>query len=239
MTENKLKNSKITSDYEGIKLYVKYMVCLRDKMILRSELEKLGLDYEISFHGAIKFHEEVTETQHISLKKGLLRSGLVLLNETESSQIDKVINIVIEVIHFSDVIPKKSLIDIISERFDTGEESIHKMFSDVKGCSIQQFILANKIERIKELLLYDNLNLTNIAEKLNFKTRKNMSAQFAKITGLTPSYFKKLRNERLKFSKHSKTPILIKTLDPKESDPFRLKQTPIIKILSVPISTSS
>jgi hypothetical protein len=75
--------------------------------------------------------------------------------------------------------------------------------------------------------------------KLNFKTGKYMSSQFTKITGLTPSYFKKLRNERLQFSKHPITTILIKILDPKESDPFKLKQSPIIKILPIPISISS
>ncbi len=179
------------------KRYVKYMVSLRCKMILKDELGKASLKYSISPHGAINFFEEPTQAQLEKLNKNLQKSGLELLGENDSMLIDRIINTVVEVIHHSDQLPNLSFEDIIGNRLDSGSESILKIFSDVKGISIMQFIILQKIERVKELLLYDDLSLAEIAEKLRYKNEHYLIAQFKKFTGLSPSYFKKLREERM------------------------------------------
>lgn len=178
------------------KRYVKYVVSLRCKMILKEELQKSGLKYRISPHGAIEFLEESTQTQLEELNNNLLKSGLELLDENDSSLIDRIINTVIEVIHYSDELPNLSFEDIIGKSLGSESESVLKIFSDVKGVSIIQFVILQKIERVKELLLYDDLSLAEISEKLRYKNESYLIAQFKKYTGLSPAYFKKLKDER-------------------------------------------
>lgn len=202
-----MKASKLSSnnnsqncDTVAKKLYVKYMVCLRDKLALKSVLDEQGLNYSITVHGAIEFLEETTKVQIHELKKTLARSGLTLLDEKESMLIDRIINLIIEVIHYTDELPKISFADFISEYAGSGKESILKIFSDVKGMSVLQFIVIQKIERAKELLIYDEKSLPEIAEILNYRNHDYLIAQFKKTTGLTPAYFKRLRKERMKVS---------------------------------------
>lgn len=182
------------------KLYVKYMVSLRCKLIVRDELKKLNINYSISVHGAIVFREVITEYRLNELNQNLQKSGMELLDEPNSFLIDKIINTTIEVIHYSDELPKINFADVISDKLGEDNESILKIFSDVKGMSIMQFIILQKIERIKELLLYEELTLQEIAEKLYYKNVKFLTAQFKKNTGLTPAYFVELKRERKNLS---------------------------------------
>lgn len=183
------------------KLYVKYMVSLRCKLIAKSEMDNLGLSYKISAHSAIEFAEEITEVQYNQLKKNLMKSGMILLSVSESILIDKIINTIVEVIHYSESLPKLNFRDFINEFIVEGEKPILKIFSDVKGMSILQFIVTQKIERAKELLLYDDIPLTDIAELLNYKNQDFLTAQFKKVTGLNPSYFERLKEERMELLK--------------------------------------
>lgn len=173
------------------------MVSLRCKMILKEQLAKANIKYSISPHSGVEFLDETTQTQFEELNKNLLESGLQLLDENESMLVDRIINTVIEVIHYSDELPKLSFNDIIDKSLGSENESILKIFSDVKGISIMQFIVLQKIERIKELLLYDDLSLAEIAEKLRYKNEHYLIAQFKKYTGLHPTYFQKLKKERI------------------------------------------
>ncbi len=166
-------------------------------MILKEELEKANFKYSISPHGAVEFLGDITQSQLEELNKNLLKSGLELLDENNSMLIDRIINTVIEVVHYSDQLPKLRFEDIIGKNLNSKNESILKIFSDVKGISIMQFIVLQKVERVKELLLYDDLSLAGIAEKLRYKNEHYLIAQFKKYTGLSPDYFKKLRNERM------------------------------------------
>lgn len=182
------------------KLYVKYMVSLRCKLIVKDELKNLNIKYSISVHGAIIFLQAITDYRLNELNQNLQKSGMVLLDEQNSMLIDKIINTIIEVIHYSDELPKVEFADVISDKFGSENESILKIFSDVKGMSVMQFIIIQKIERIKELLLYENLTLRQIADKLYYKNEALLIAQFKKYTGLTPSYFKELKKERMNLS---------------------------------------
>lgn len=182
------------------KLYVKYMVSLRCKLIMKEELKNLNIKYSISVHGAIIFLEAITEYRLNELNQNLQKSGLILLDEPNSLLIDKIINTILEVIHYSDELPKVKFSDVISDKLGSDSESILKIFSDVKGMSVMQFVILQKVERIKELLLYDELSLQEIAEKLYYKNEGLMIAQFKKYTGLSPAYFEKLRKERINLS---------------------------------------
>jgi AraC-like DNA-binding protein len=199
MTNEEISNSNKNrkKDETVTKLHVKYMVCLRDKLTLKTVLNDQGLIYGISVHGAVEFPQGITTDQYNELKMSLSKSGLMLLDEKESMLIDRIIHTIIEVIHYSDTLPKVSFRDLISKHAISGRESILKIFSDVKGMSVLQFIVIQKIERVKELLLYDDMPLSKIAELLNYKNQDLLSAQFKKVTGLTPSDFKRIKRERM------------------------------------------
>ena len=177
-------------------LYVKYMVSLRCKMVVKEELKKLGLRYVAVDLGTVEILEDITPEQREQLKKNLLRSGLELLDDKKSILIEKIKNVIIEMIHYSDELPKVNYSDYISEKLEYDYTYLANTFSEVKGITIQQFIIIHKIERVKELLLYDELNLTEISYKLHYSSVAHLSNQFKKITGLSPSFYKQLRKKR-------------------------------------------
>lgn len=179
-----------------MKLYIKYMVSLRCKMLVKDELEKLGLHYILVDLGTVEIMENITAGQHALLAQNLLKSGLELLDDKKSILIEKIKGVIIEMIHYSDELPAINYSDYISEKLGYDYTYLANTFSEVKGITIQQFIIIHKIEKVKELLLYDELNLTEIAFKMHYSSVAHLSNQFKKITGLTPSFFKKLKQKR-------------------------------------------
>lgn len=179
-----------------MKLYIKYMVSLRCKMIVKEELKNLGLHYVIVDLGSIEILEDITEEQRQKLKVNLLRSGLELLDDKKAILIEKIKNVIIEMIHYSDELPKINYSEYISEKLKYDYTYLSNLFSEVKGITIQHYIIINKIERVKELLLYDELDLTEISYKLQYSSVAHLSNQFKKVTGLTPTYFKSLQEKK-------------------------------------------
>lgn len=180
----------------GMKLYIKYMVSLRCKMLVNDELIKVGLTQFVIDLGVVEILENITEAQQAELRVRLLRSGLELLDDKKSILIEKIKNVITEMVHYTDELPKVNYSDYISEKLGYDYTYLANIFSEVKGITIQQFIILHKIEKVKELLLYDELNLTEISYKLNYSSVAHLSNQFKKITGLTPSYFKQLGEKR-------------------------------------------
>jgi AraC-like DNA-binding protein len=166
-------------------------------MMVNEELLKLGLRYTVLDLGMVEILEDITLQQREQLKVNLLRSGLELLDDKKNILIEKIKNVITEMIHYSDELPKTNYSDYISEKLDYDYTYLSNIFSEVKGITIQQFIIINKIEKVKELLLYDQLNLTEIAYKLHYSSVAHLSNQFKKITGLSPSFYKKLKEKRL------------------------------------------
>lgn len=205
MSSTASKNNGKNAEAVKLTLYVKYMVCLRDKISMQTALDKQGINYRISVQGAIEFLEDITKAQLRELKTDLSKSGLVLLAEKESMLVDRIIHTIIEIVHYTDALPKVSFRDLFSTYLISEEESILKIFSDVKGMSVLQFIVLQKIERAKELMLYENMPLEKIADKLNYKNKDYLIAQFKKTTGLTPTYFEQLKNERMKISQENRS----------------------------------
>jgi AraC-like DNA-binding protein len=165
-------------------------------MIVKEELHKLGLKFITLDLGVVEVMEDITPEQRELLKANLLRSGLELLDDKRSILIEKIKNVITELIHYSDELPRVNYSDYISEKLGYDYTYLSNIFSEVKGTTIQQFIIINKIERVKELLLYDELNLTEIAYKLHYSSVAHLSNQFKKITGLSPSFFKQLKQKR-------------------------------------------
>ena len=172
------------------------MVSLRCKIIVKEELDKLALEYKTLDLGMVDLVHPLTNHQRDLLKVNLLKSGLELLDDKKSILIEKIKNAIVEFIHYSDEIPKLNFSDILSEKLGYDYTYLANTFSEVKGITIQQFIIIHKIEKVKELLLYDELNLTEIAHKLHYSSIAHLSNQFKKVTGLSPSFFKKLKEKR-------------------------------------------
>jgi AraC-like DNA-binding protein len=165
-------------------------------MLVKEELKKLGLRYVVLDLGMVEMLEDITAQQQDQLKVNLLRSGLELLDDKKSILIDKIKNVIIEMVHYSDQLPKVNYSEYISEKLDYDYTYLSNIFSEVKGITIQQFIIIHKIERVKELLLYNELNLTEIAYQLHYSSVAHLSNQFKKVTGLSPSFFKQLKQKR-------------------------------------------
>src|SRR5690349_13730276 len=179
-----------------LKLFIKYMVSNRCKLAVKDELRKLGLHFIVVEMGEVEIMEELTLDQQKALQTGLLASGLELMDDKKSVLIEKIKNVITEMIHNSEDLPKVNYSDFISEKLDYDYTYLSNMFSEVKGITIQQFIIVHKIERVKELLFYDEMNLTEIAFKLHYSSVAHLSNQFKKITGLTPSHYKQLKDKK-------------------------------------------
>jgi AraC-like DNA-binding protein len=171
------------------------MVSIRCKMAVKEELKKLGLRYVIVDLGMAEIMEDITLQQREQLKENLLKSGLELLDNKKSILIEKIKNVITEMIH-SDELPKINYSDYISKKLNYDYTYLSNIFSEVKGMTIQQFIIIHKIERVKELLLYEELNLTEISYKLHYSGVSHLSKQFKKVTGLSPSFYKQLKQKR-------------------------------------------
>jgi AraC-like DNA-binding protein len=172
------------------------MVSERCKMMVKSELLELGLKYVVVELGMVDVLEDISDSNREIFKKNLLKSGLELLDDKKSILIERIKNVITEMIHYSEKEPLDNYSDYISAKLDYDYTYLSNIFSEVNGITIQQFIILNKIERVKELLLYDELNLTEIAFQLHYSSVAHLSNQFKKITGLTPSFFKSLKHKR-------------------------------------------
>ncbi len=172
------------------------MVSLRCKMVVRDKLKELGLKFDNIDLGMVEMQEPITPSQRMQLKENLLKCGLELMDNKKSILIEKIKNVIVEMIHYSDELPLKNYSDYISEKLQQDYTYLSNMFSEVKGITIQQFIIIHKIEKVKELLLYDELNLTEIAFKLHYSSVAHLSNQFKKVTGLSPSFYKQLKQKR-------------------------------------------
>ena len=172
------------------------MVSLRCKMIVKEELRKLGIKFVVLDLGMVEILEYVSPEQMELLRAGLLRAGLELLDNKKSILIEKIKNIITEMIHYSEELPKTNFSDYISEKLGYDYTYLSNIFTEVKGMTIQHFIILNKIERAKELLLYNEMNLTEISYALHYSRVAHLSNQFKKITGLSPTFFRKLKLKR-------------------------------------------
>jgi AraC-like DNA-binding protein len=172
------------------------MVCIRCKMVVKSELKKLGLHFVFVDLGEAEIKEEITQEQIEQLDLALRKSGLELMDDKKGMLVEKIKQVIIELVHYTDEQIKVNLSDHICQKLNHNYTYLANLFSEVKGTTIEKFYLAHKIEKVKELLVYDELNLTEIAYRLHYSSLAHLSNQFKKMTGLTPSHFKSLKHKR-------------------------------------------
>ena len=165
-------------------------------MAVKEELKKLGLHFIVVELGEVDIMENISQEQRNELKLGLVDSGLELMDDKRAVLIEKIKNAIIEMVHHSDELIKINFSEYLSEKLNHDYTYLANLFSEVQGTTIEQFIISHKIERIKELIIYDELNITEIAWKMNYSSVAHLSNQFKKVTGLSPSHFKQLKEKR-------------------------------------------
>ena len=173
------------------------MVCIRCKMLVKSELAKLGLHYLYVELGEADIMEEITWEQLTQLGNALKKDGLELMDDKKSILVEKIKTNIIELVHYNDEQLKVNLSDYLGKKLNHNYTYLANLFSEIKGTTIEQFYLAHKIEKVKELLVYEELTLSEIAYRMHYSSVAHLSAQFKKMTGLTPSHFKNLKHKRL------------------------------------------
>jgi AraC-like DNA-binding protein len=172
------------------------MVTIRCKMVVKSELEKLGLPYTTVELGEVEITGDITPDQYQKFASNLKETGLELMEDKKSILVERIKTSIIELVHFKDDQIKINLSDHLSQKLNHNYTYLANLFSEVKGTTIEKYYLTHKIERVKELLAYDELNLTEIAWKLHYSSVAHLSNQFRKMTGLTPTQFKNLKGRR-------------------------------------------
>lgn len=174
------------------------MVSNRCKLKLKEELKNLGIAYESVDLGYAELRERITDEQRELLQKALRKSGLELMDDQFAILIEKIKNIIVDMVHHQEEAPKLNFSDYLETKLDYDYTYLSNLFSETTGTTIEHFIIAHKIERVKELLIYDELSLTEISFALHYSSVAHLSSQFKKVTGLTPTYYKALKKKRRK-----------------------------------------
>lgn len=180
-----------------MKLLIKNMVSLRCKIIVKEVLENMGLHCAVVELGEVEIDENLSEEQCTQLNSALVQFDFELLEDRKSILIEKIKNIIVEMIHYSDEPLQLNFSNYLSERLGYEYHYLSNLFTEVKGTTIEQYTISHKIERVKELLIYGELSLTDIASQMHYSSVAHLSNQFKKVTGFTPSYFKKMKHKRL------------------------------------------
>ena len=181
-----------------MKLYIKNMVCNRCKMVVKSELEKFGLHPLTVELGEVEIADELDNNKKSLLNEALKPIGFELMDDKKSRIIEKIKNIIVELVHHSGEQLKVNLSDHIAGELHHDYSYLSNLFTEVVGTTIEQYFIGQKIERVKELLIYDELSLSEIAFQLNYSSISHLSKQFKKVTGLTPTHFKQLKDKKRK-----------------------------------------
>lgn len=179
-----------------MRLFIQHMVSLRCKMLVKSELEKLGLVYNYLELGEVHLLKPISPANRQKLGKALSAAGLDLMTDKKAMLIEKIKNLIVEMVHYADELPDLKYSVFISEKLNKDYHSLSELFSKTTGITIEHFIILHKIEKAKELIVYDELNLSEIANKLHYSSVAHLSHQFKKITSLTPSFFKGLQKKK-------------------------------------------
>ncbi len=188
-----MKSARNTHGFDNSKLHIRNMVSIRCKMVVKAALDELGLQYGEIELGEVQVFEHITNKRHDALNAILLKSGLELLEDKKAVLVDKIKDIIIEMIHYEDKLPDVKYSEYISEKLKQDFTYLNNLFSEVKGISIKHYIVYHKIEKAKEWLMYDQFSLKEISFKLQYSSEAHLCNQFKKTTGLPPSFFKAMK----------------------------------------------
>ena len=178
-----------------MKLYIKYILSVQCKKEMKDQLDELGLHYGELERGELEITEDVKHDQLEQLKTGLINLGVELMDDKKALLVQNIKKVIIDIIQNTDSQPKTNLSVYLSETLNYDYSYISSLFSEITGTTIEQFMINQKIERVKELLMIDEMNLTQISYLLNYSSVAHLSNQFKKVTGLTPTHFKQLKDK--------------------------------------------
>lgn len=176
-----------------MKIYIKFMVSLRCKLIVKEILDNLKIDYTTIELGMVECKNRLDADTVAYFDQAIRVYGLEVLEDSKAILVDRIKSLIIELVHYTDEIPNVKYSVFISEHLGYNYTYLASLFSEVKGVTIEQFIISHKIERVKELIIYNELSLTEISYLLNYSSVAHLSKQFTKVTGLTPTFFKQLK----------------------------------------------
>jgi len=179
-----------------MKLHIKYMVSNCCKTMVKEALTQVGLTATAITLGEVDLREDVPPETLRQLRVLLIKSGHELMDDKRAILIERIKNVVIEIVHYADEASKINFSAHLGDTLGYDYTYLANLFSETTGITIEHFMILHKIERAKELIIYDELNMTEIAHKLNYSSASHLSNQFKKITGLTPSFFKSLNNKK-------------------------------------------
>lgn len=174
------------------------MVCNRCIMVVQQEMDKLGITIKNIKLGEVTLERELTPSERSALEGALVPLGFQVIDDKKSRIIAQIKNVIIDLVHYRDNDAKTNLSDILSEKLNHDYNYLSNLFSEVEGTTIEKYFIAQKIEKVKEFLVYDELSLSEIAFRLNYSSVAYLSNQFKKVTGLTPSHFKQIREDKRK-----------------------------------------
>jgi len=177
-------------------LYIKYMVSLRCRTMVKTELKELDLQYTAVDVGSIEMPKEINQKKLAELEESLVKSGFELLDQKNTILLDKLIKLIYDIVYSPNEIPEKDYQNYLSEKMGMDIKALTTLFTEVKCMTIKQFIHIYKMERVKEFLLYDEITIKEIVVKLNFKSVAMLTADFKKVTGLSLSFFRQLKKKR-------------------------------------------
>jgi AraC-like DNA-binding protein len=172
------------------------MVSNRCKIAVKEELKKLGLHFIVVDLGEVEIMENLSPEQREVVRKALFNSGYELIDDKRAILIERIKNTIIDMVHHSNEQIKTNFSVFLSEKLNYDYTYLANLFSEVQGTTIEQFIILHKVERIKELIIYGEENITEIAWRMNYSSVAHLSNQFKKTTGLSPSHFKQLKDKR-------------------------------------------
>lgn len=174
------------------------MVCNRCILVVQNELDKLGIEATNIKLGEITLKKDLTTKEREELENVLDPLGFQVIDDKKSRMIEKIKNVIIDLVHHQDNDAKTNLSDVLSDALHHNYNYLSNLFSDIEGTTIEKYFIAQKVEKIKELLVYDELSLSEIADRMNYSSVAYLSNQFKKVTGLTPSHFKQIREDKRK-----------------------------------------
>ena len=180
------------------KLFIKNMVCNRCILVVQNELDKLGIEANNIKLGEITLKKDLTTKEREALENVLDPLGFQVIDDKKSRMIEKIKNVIIDLVHHQDNDAKTNLSDVLSDALHNDYNYLSNLFSDIEGTTIEKYFIAQKVEKAKELLVYDELSLSEIADRMNYSSVAYLSNQFKKVTGLTPSHFKQIREDKRK-----------------------------------------
>ncbi|MBJ2127017.1 AraC family transcriptional regulator [Flavobacterium sp. IB48] len=178
-----------------MKLYIKNMVCSRCKMVVKSEFEKLGLQPISVELGEVELQEEISDSKKEILLENLQVLGFDLLDDKKTKTVERIKNLIVDLVHHKNNDLKINLSEYLAENLNQDYNSLSNLFSEIENTTIEKYFISQKIEKVKELLIYNELSLSEIADILNYSNVAHLSNQFKKITGYTPTSFKQSKDK--------------------------------------------